>query len=86
MPLLVSMFFLRPGLWNLFGVVPSSSSSRSMSRIGYPRCSRSGCGCIEIYFGIKHQGPVGYFKNMMFPPGLPKSIYFLVAPIELLST
>jgi F-type H+-transporting ATPase subunit a len=34
---------------------------------------------------MKHQGPVGYFKNMMFPPGLPKFIYVLLAPIEFLS-
>ena len=38
-----------------------------------------------MYLGVKHQGPIGYFKNMMFPPGLPKSIYFLLAPIEFIS-
>ena len=36
--------------------------------------------------GIKHQGLVGYFKNMMFPPGVPKALYILVSPIELVST
>ena len=38
-----------------------------------------------VYLGVKHQGPIGYFKNMMFPPGLPKPIYLLLAPIEFLS-
>jgi len=35
--------------------------------------------------GLKHQG-AGYFKNALFPPGVPKALYILVTPIELLST
>jgi F-type H+-transporting ATPase subunit a len=35
--------------------------------------------------GIKHQGFVGYFKNVLFPPGVPKALYVLVTPIELIS-
>jgi F-type H+-transporting ATPase subunit a len=38
------------------------------------------------YQGIKHQGLGGYFKNSLFPPGLPKALYLLVTPIELIST
>ena len=36
--------------------------------------------------GIKHQGLGGYFKSIAFPPGVPKALYLLVTPIELLST
>jgi F-type H+-transporting ATPase subunit a len=36
--------------------------------------------------GIKHQGVVGYFKSVLFPPGVPKALYILVTPIELIST
>jgi F-type H+-transporting ATPase subunit a len=36
--------------------------------------------------GIKNQGPLKYFKNMCFPPGVPWPLYVLVAPIELVST
>jgi F-type H+-transporting ATPase subunit a len=36
--------------------------------------------------GIKNQGPIKYFKNMCFPPGVPWPLYVLVAPIELVST
>jgi F-type H+-transporting ATPase subunit a len=36
--------------------------------------------------GIRRHGFVGYFKSMMFPPGLPKAIYPLLAPLEFLST
>ena len=36
--------------------------------------------------GIRHQGPIGYFKNLMFPPGVPKALYILITPIELISS
>jgi F-type H+-transporting ATPase subunit a len=36
--------------------------------------------------GIKAQGPIHYFKNNLFPPGVPKALYILVTPIELVST
>jgi F-type H+-transporting ATPase subunit a len=38
------------------------------------------------YMGIKHQGLLGYLKSSLFPPGVPKALYLLVTPIELLST
>jgi F-type H+-transporting ATPase subunit a len=36
--------------------------------------------------GIRSQGPVTYFKNALFPPGVPVALYILVTPIELVST
>ena len=36
--------------------------------------------------GIVSQGFFGYFKSMMFPPGVPKFLYLLVTPIEFVST
>ena len=41
---------------------------------------------LYMFLGIKHQGPIGYFKNMCFPPGVPKALYILVTPIEFVST
>ncbi len=43
-----------------------------------------------VYFtwvplGIYRQGFLGFFKNMLFPPGVPKPMYILLAPIELIS-
>jgi F-type H+-transporting ATPase subunit a len=38
-----------------------------------------------IVVGIKHQGPIGYFKNTLFPPGVPVALYLLVTPIEFVS-
>jgi F-type H+-transporting ATPase subunit a len=39
-----------------------------------------------MILGIVKQGPLGYFKNMCFPPGVPKALYILVTPIEFVST
>ncbi len=36
--------------------------------------------------GMKHQGVGHYFKNSLFPPGVPKALYILVTPIEFIST
>lgn len=36
--------------------------------------------------GIKHNGAWGYFKSVLFPPGVPKALYVLVTPIEFIST
>ena len=36
--------------------------------------------------GIKAQGFGGYFKSMLFPPGVPKALLPLVALIEFIST
>ncbi len=41
---------------------------------------------IFITVGIKHQGFVGYLKSSLFPPGVPMALYFLVTPIEFIST
>jgi len=36
--------------------------------------------------GVKAQGLFGYLKNSLFPPGVPKALYLIVTPIELVST
>ncbi len=36
--------------------------------------------------GIKRMGFARYFRNMMFPPGIPWPVYILLAPIEFVST
>ncbi len=35
--------------------------------------------------GWKHQGFFTYWKNILFPPGVPKALYLLVSPIELVT-
>src|ERR1700735_2701490 len=38
-----------------------------------------------ITIGMRHQGPIGYFKNMAVPHGAPWWILPLLSPIELFS-
>ena len=35
--------------------------------------------------GVIKQGPLGYLKSTLFPPGVPKALYLLVTPIEFVS-
>ncbi|MFC4011776.1 F0F1 ATP synthase subunit A [Nonomuraea purpurea] len=83
MGLLLTLFFLVL-VWNLMGVIPVIQFPVA-SHIAFPMVLAISIYVLKIYLGMKHQGPIGYFKNMMFPPGLPKFIYVLLAPIEFLS-
>jgi F-type H+-transporting ATPase subunit a len=40
---------------------------------------------IYVGVGIKTQGLVGYFKELAFPTGVPKALYIILTPIELVS-
>jgi F-type H+-transporting ATPase subunit a len=40
---------------------------------------------VFIGAGLKHNG-LKYFTSALFPPGVPKALYILVTPIELIST
>ncbi|MBE1590749.1 F0F1 ATP synthase subunit A [Nonomuraea angiospora] len=83
MGLLLTLFFLVL-VWNLMGVVPVLQFPVA-SHIAFPAVLAGSIYVLKVYLGMKHQGPIGYFKNMMFPPGLPKPIYLLLSPIEFLS-
>lgn len=39
---------------------------------------------VYVGVGLKHQG-LGYFGHMIAPPGVPKALYPLIGPIEILS-
>lgn len=81
---LVPVFFF---IWigNLMSVVPVAQFPVN-SRIAYPAVMAILVWLIMMFLGFRHQGVIGYFKNTMFPPGLPKPIYVLLAPIEFFST
>jgi F-type H+-transporting ATPase subunit a len=38
------------------------------------------------WVGIRQQGVGPYFKNNLFPAGVPKPLYVLITPIEFVST
>ena len=82
-PLLVS-FFLFISIGNLFEVIPFFQMPMN-ARMGPPLVLAVIAWLMFIAVGVKHNGP-GYFKEVLFPPGVPKALYLLVTPIEFLST
>ena len=82
-PFLIAFFFL---IWilNFMGIVPGLMFP--LTRVFAIPVAFA----LIVYFtwvplGIIKQGFCGFFKNMMFPPGLPKPLYVILAPIELIS-
>jgi len=70
---------------NIFEVVPFIQFPAT-ARMALPAALALMVWGIFNFVGIKHQGLGGYFKSVAFPPGVPKALYILVTPIELLST
>lgn len=83
LPYLTSIFFF-VFFGNLFEIIPMWHMPAN-ARMANPLF----LGVLTLVFfvavGLKHQGPK-YFINACFPPGVPKPLYLLVAPIEFLST
>ena len=70
---------------NIWGIIPLMQMPVN-ARMALPAFLAILVWVIFNFVGIKHQGPIGYFKSMLFPPGVPKALYILVTPIELVST
>ena len=83
-PYLATLFVFIVTL-NISGIIPFVQFPAT-SRIAIPLFLAVISCVIFNTIGIRRQGFVGYFKNMMFPPGIPWPVYFLLAPIELVST
>jgi F-type H+-transporting ATPase subunit a len=83
LPFLVSLFFF---IWvaNLFELIPVLQFP-FMSRYGFPVILTLVVWVTYITIGMRHQGPIGYFKNMAVPHGAPWWILPLLSPIELFS-
>ncbi len=83
-PLLTTMFCFIAVL-NLSGIFPVLQLPAT-SKIAIPMVLALISWTVFNYVGIKRHGFGGYFKSMCFPPGVPKGIYPLLAPLEFLST
>jgi F-type H+-transporting ATPase subunit a len=70
---------------NFWGIIPVAQMPVN-ARIALPFFLALLVWAIFVVVGIKKQGPFGYLKNTGFPPGVPKALYLLVTPIELVST
>ena len=83
-PLLATIFM---GLlfMNVTGIIPGLQIA-SPSIIGLPLIFAIVAYVSFLYAGIKANGAGHFFKEQLFPPGVPKPIYLFMTPIELLST
>jgi len=73
-------------LFNSFMSVLPGVQFPVTSRMAYPVVlALTSCVVFNVV-GIREQGFFAYFKNFMFPPGVPKPIYVLLSPIEFFST
>jgi F-type H+-transporting ATPase subunit a len=64
-------------------IVPFAQIS-PMSKFAYPLVLALICWVLYIYIGIREQGVGRYFRDVLFLPGVPKPLYILVTPIEIL--
>ena len=81
LPFLTTMFFF-VFFTNIFEVIPFIQFPAN-ARMALPALMAVIVWLIYNYQGFKHQG-FGYIKSSLFPPGVPKALYLLVTPIELL--
>lgn len=81
LPLLVSLFFFIY-LMNLMELIPVFQFPAT-SRIGFVWPLVGVVYILYIFLGFKHQGVWGYLRNMI-PPGVPKPVYLILVPVELL--
>ncbi len=81
-PFLVSLFFFILAN-NFMAIVPFAQIS-PMSKFAFPLMLAAICWVMYIWIGIREQGAGKYFKDILFLPGVPKPMYILVTPIEIL--
>jgi F-type H+-transporting ATPase subunit a len=78
-------FFVFIFTCNLWEIIPVAQMPVN-ARMALPLFMTAIVWVTYMVLGIVKQGPLGYFKNMCFPPGVPKALYILVTPIEFVST
>lgn len=70
---------------NVMGIVPLAQIAPT-SKIAVPAVLAAISWLLFNWLGIKKHGFAGYFKGMLFPPGVPWPLYILITPIEFFST
>lgn len=84
LPLLLTIFSFTFML-NVIGLVPGVQMPAN-ARIALPALMAIVVWLVFNTVGIVKQGPLHYFKGIAFPPGVPKPVYVLLTPIEIVST
>lgn len=83
LPLLTTIFFMVL-FFNITGIIPFLNIAGT-AIIGTPIVLAIAAYIAFIYAGVK-KSPGNFFKNALFPPGVPWFLYILVTPIEFIST
>ncbi|MER7007452.1 F0F1 ATP synthase subunit A [Dactylosporangium sp. NPDC000555] len=83
-PYLATLFCF-VAMTNAFAIIPFFQISPN-AHIAFPVVLGVISYVLFIVVGIRKHGFVKYFKTNLFVPGIPWPIYFLVTPIELIST
>lgn len=84
LPFLVTMFFFI-FVTNIFEIIPGIQFPVN-ARMALPGFLAIMVWAIYNYVGIRTSGFFGYLKSITVPPGVPKALLVLVAPIEFIST
>jgi len=69
---------------NIFGIVPFLQFP-TMSRFSFPVVLSVLTFVVFHATAIKHKGLGGYLKEIMFMPGVPKLVYIILTPMELMT-
>jgi F-type H+-transporting ATPase subunit a len=77
--LFVAIFVLNIAKITPFLMLPPTS------RMAWPAIFAGTAWLVYVGAGIKEQGFGHYFKELAFPPGVPKPLYLILTPIELIS-
>ena len=83
LPLLTTIFFMVL-FFNITGIIPFLNIAGT-AVIGTPLVLAVAAYIAFIYAGVK-KSPKNFFRNALFPPGVPWFLYILVTPIEFIST
>lgn len=81
---LISAIFFIVLMMNISGIIPGLNVAGS-AVAGIPMLLALLAWVVFVFAGVKKSG-MGFFKESLFPPGVPKPLYILLSPIELLST
>ncbi|MGV1036237.1 MAG: F0F1 ATP synthase subunit A [Candidatus Nanopelagicales bacterium] len=83
LPFLVSLFFF-VFFMNVMGIIPGMQFPPTALFV-MPVTLAIMVWLTYMFIGMKKQGPIKFFTNMMFPPGVPAGVLVILAPIEFLS-
>lgn len=83
LPIITTIFFMVLAM-NLTGVIPFLNIAGT-SVIGVPLVLSIVAYIAFVYAGIKKH-PGAFFKNSLFPSGVPWPLYIIVTPLEFIST